>query len=386
MKTLLINCLVFLLCLICVAIGAEIFLRVNGRYADLVSENLVRSRAIWDRPANKTQKFKHPDLGYNVKIVFNDFQSRNHKGINLKDVEKFKGNIIGVFGDSFAENRRMNDEFTFTSLLNEGLNPDYMVLNFGVSGYGLDQSYIKYLDFKMRHKLDHVIYLFYKNDLRNIYETQLFEFSGNQISAPSAQRVSLWVDVVRKFHVTYLLLDSYAHLKAIGNDHRYSLKNLNDRLMKKLPHNELKAQRARYHDEYADTIVKDYLSERPSEQTLKWAGQFRSLLALWAADVKSHNGKFTIVVVPTEVSTKLAKKLFGDHFGAQTVFLTDYFADGLRDVRFANDGHWNEKGNLRAARAILEWGNHSGIWSVKEKTIGMLTAKTEAAINDLYGH
>jgi hypothetical protein len=139
MRVILYNCLFFLLFLVFGAIAAEIFLRFDGRYADLINENLTYSRAIFDRPSNATQYKKHPDLDYKVKSLFNDFQIRNHEGISLKDVGDYQGKLIGVFGDSFTENRRIDDKFTFTTLLNGILKPDHMVLNFGIDGYGLEK-------------------------------------------------------------------------------------------------------------------------------------------------------------------------------------------------------------------------------------------------------
>ena len=145
MKLLYYNLLVFIISMLLATVAAETYLRADGRYADLVNENLVPSRAIWDRPANTIQQRKHSDLGYEVEIKFNEFQIRNHHGLTLNDVEEYQGKLIAAFGDSFTENRRIEDRFTFTTLLNNILKPDFMVLNMGVDSYGLDQSYIKYL-------------------------------------------------------------------------------------------------------------------------------------------------------------------------------------------------------------------------------------------------
>ena len=108
-------------------------------------ENLIASVAIWDRPPGDRQSWQHPDLGYPVESLYNDISIRNHAGNDKADIEKFAGDVVGFFGDSFTENCRVDDDFAFTSVLQKSLDPDKtLVLNFGIDGYGLDQSYLKY--------------------------------------------------------------------------------------------------------------------------------------------------------------------------------------------------------------------------------------------------
>lgn len=260
-----------------------------------------------------------------------------------------------------------------------------MVLNFGVDAYGLGQSYLKYLDFKQHNKLKHVFYFFFSNDLRNIYENQLFDFSENKLGAPITPKINFLIEVLRQFHVSYLLLDSYARLKARIVDETYSSKDLNNRLVGNFNLNKpRKARQKRSHDEYADSIVKDYLSEEPTKQTQEWAKRFRLLLSTWNDTVESNNANFTIFVIPTQVTTDLARKLFGEQFAKNTVYLIDYFPEGYENFKFENDGHWNETGNSRAMQAIADWSRKAKYWSFSNKNLAHLTQKTEDAINLLY--
>ena len=388
MRVLLYNFLFLAIFLALGSIAAEIFLRFDGRYSDLTKENLTNSRAIWDRPSNVTQYQKHPDLDYEVKIVFNDFQVRNHHGISVEDAGDYQGKLVGVFGDSFTENRRINDEFTFTTLLDEILKPDHMVLNFGVDGYGLDQSYLKYLAFRERSRLDHVFYVFFSNDLRNMYETQLFDFSDDGIGELRIPEFNPVINFIRKFHVTYLLLDSYARLKARITNDLDDRENINKIITRKFGSkkaNEIKKEsKKRFHDSYADSMVVDYLSDTPTEGTLEWANRFRMLLSAWESQTQSHGSTFTILVTPDMVSTSLASKLFGRQFAENTVYLSDALSEGYDNYIFRNDDHWNELGNLRAARAVAEWGKNANYWSYQPETISVLTAQTKAAIKQLY--
>jgi len=365
----------------------EIFLRYDGRYDDLVNENLVRTRAIWDRPRNVTQYRKHPDLDFEVEIRFNDFRIRNHQGITLHDVENYQGKLIGVFGDSMTENRRIDDKFTFTSLLNEALQPDPMVLNFGIDGYGLDQSYLKYVDFSEHAKFTHVFYIFVNNDLRNIYENQLFDYSEDKVGLPIPPEINPIINVMRKLHVSYLAIDSYARLRAKAANETYVVEQLNEKLAEKFSSEEMHdARESRFHDEYADFIAKDYLSEQPTAETMEWARRFRLLLSAWNNDVISNNGTLTIFVIPTQVATDLASKLFGTEFSANTVYLRDYFPEDYNSFRFKNDNHWAENGNLRAMQAIAEWGKNAGHWSISTEKLTTITEKVEGEIRLQYGH
>lgn len=111
-KVILANLVVLGVALLIGLVILEVYLRFDGRYADLVNENLETSRAIFDRPANATQNRAHPDLAYDVEIIFNDFRARAHDGLTLDDVNADGVVNIGVFGDSFTENRRIEDRFT----------------------------------------------------------------------------------------------------------------------------------------------------------------------------------------------------------------------------------------------------------------------------------
>src|SRR5262245_34528727 len=98
---------------------AEIALRMEGRYQDLASQVLVPSPAIWDRPVNRIESRPHPDLNVPIEIRFDRDGVRNHSEPSTRE----KRHIIGFFGDSFVENRRVEDRFSFTSILDVAARP-----------------------------------------------------------------------------------------------------------------------------------------------------------------------------------------------------------------------------------------------------------------------
>ena len=345
----------------------------------------MASRGIYDRPANARQYRKHPDLGYQVEIVFNDFGIRNHRGVSKQSVAEFDGQLIGVFGDSMVENRRIDDRFTFTSILDEYLPSDYQVLNFGVDGYGPDQSYLKYLDFEAKTKLDYVLYVFVQNDLRNLYENQLFEFSNDEVGEPVAPQVDPLLEYARQFHVVYMVIDAYARLKARVNNRSYELQQLNDEIGHKVGSRHLAADRRdRVRDEYADSMTIDFLSDDPAPETLLWADRFRLLVRQWKTDVEGAGNRFFILVMPGQTTTHLAKRLFEPDLAGHMVYLADNFPEGYSSFVFKNDNHWNESGNLRAAHAIAGWGSQKGFWPMDEQRWAKLAEETGKVIEAKY--
>ena len=54
------------------------------------------------------------------------------------------------------------------------------VLNFGVDAYGLDQSYLSYLHSPPAEHLNHIVYVFCGNDIRNLYENQLYDLAEDR--------------------------------------------------------------------------------------------------------------------------------------------------------------------------------------------------------------
>ena len=140
---------------------AEVALRMEGRYHGLASQVLVPSPAIWDRPANRIEFHRHPELRVLIEIRFDRDGVRNHYEFSTRD----KRNIVGFFGDSFTENRDIEDRFSFTSILDVAARPHMRIVNYGVSGYGLDQSYLRYKKYE-KHDIYDVVYVFCENDLQ----------------------------------------------------------------------------------------------------------------------------------------------------------------------------------------------------------------------------
>jgi len=387
-----INYCILLVSIAVSVLGLELYLRMSGRYHNQVTNRNVASKeAIWDRLPNTTEYREHPDLGYDIPIITNDFQARSHTGENSQTIKDFDGEVIGFFGDSFTENRAVEDVFTFTSILQSMVDSrETRILNFGVDGYGMDQSFIKYRNFDYRN-LDYVFYVFVGNDLRNLYENQIFRFEDEEIFQRNKYRMPFHIKVLRQLHVTYFFIESYFAVKTrFVEQPSYSKEEWEKRLLNVFIEKELswigrirEERHHRFHDEYADSMVTDLLSDNVSEETALWANNFRALLKEWDRTVGSRGGQFAIIVLPTYTTTAVASELFAAEFPGRVFFLRPAFDESWSQYRFVNDGHWNERGNLVAAATLARWGD--GVyWRIDKPKYDDIVSDLQDKIGTLY--
>jgi hypothetical protein len=186
---------------------AEGILAALGKYDDLVNHKLVPSDALWEPLADAIDVFDHPDITAKIDNRFDSDGVRNSDAVTTSG----RTNIIGFFGDSYTQNRRVREDWTFTKILqNEIAARDWSIVNFGVAGYGLDQSYIRYEKYA-KFDLKHVFFVFFGNDFVNLYETGLVHLDNGVIrfQTPSPNP---WRRLLGRFRLTYLTIESYLRL------------------------------------------------------------------------------------------------------------------------------------------------------------------------------
>jgi hypothetical protein len=226
----------------------------------------------------------------------------------------------------------MEERFTFTSILDVAASPNARVVNYGVEGYGLDQAYLRYRKYQA-HDIRHVVYVFCENDLRNLYETGLTEIADGRITfRPPNTR--LLYRIFGRLHLTYLLMSAYGQAGSIDWGGLVA------------------DWRPRAHDQYADAVVTDLLSEQPSERTAQLAQKFLLLLETWKREVESAGRTFTVLVLPRPIDSEVASTLLHAYSG-HVVHTNPYFGD-YAGFSFRSDGHWNEYGNLKAAQFVAD--------------------------------
>ena len=97
----------------------------------------------------------------------------------IKNHKLFTHNCMEVYGDSYTESVGVNYKNSWPSLLSQKIN--CRVLNFGVEGYGTDQSYLKY---KNNNKMSKIVVInhFSENIVRNINQFRNLIYPSEQIN------------------------------------------------------------------------------------------------------------------------------------------------------------------------------------------------------------
>ena len=181
---------------------------------------LAEARARFDtlrlraRIANNRATYLHPDTGSIHAWHHNNLALRQHR--NFSTAEIAAATNVGVFGDSFVENIRMDAPYSLTEPLDYLLNQSgrrFNVLNFGVDGYGPGQSLLHYEHFRYAEDLAHVLYVYCENDLDNLVATALFHpDEAGRLVQHEATRSSWWVTRMGRLHLPYLILDATGRL------------------------------------------------------------------------------------------------------------------------------------------------------------------------------
>jgi hypothetical protein len=328
---------------------AEVVLRtVYPRYQYAAESKYKQDvTRIWSRRANERDSGRHPDSGQPHLVYHNNLALRQHRNFAAQDFQSAIN--IGFFGDSFTENLRLPAQYSFTEPLDYLLNLGqirFNVLNLGIDGYGTDQEFLYYQEFEYGTVLDYVFYVFSANDLRNIYENNLYavDDSGTLIryTAPTSP---WWVRVLSKLHLTYLGLDIMQRLTGRGE-----LGEMNERHLKEY-FARREHVRERFHSPYADAIEQSIVSGEANEDLNRSILIFQNLLRSWKEAVERNGGRFYIVLLPIE-EHKFAIDLFGEEY--TVINLYEKYTGGIDNYNyshysFRNDGHWNEAGNQLAA-------------------------------------
>ena len=339
-------CLLLVSCVTGLAL-CEVSLRLFYPKYRHLAEAPFRSDAmrIWARTPNHRDIMVHPDTGLPHSLYHNNLALRQHR--NFSEADLAAAINIGVFGDSFTENIRLPVPYSFTEpldyLLNESGNV-FNVLNFGVGGYGPGQSFLHYENFRYVDDLDYVVFLFFKNDIRNIYETNLFSLDvAGQLKRNEAIQPSRWGKIIQHLHISYLLLDVSGKLSSFIEE---AAVNEKMRTM----------QRERYFNSRATALYQNMnMDNKDFKEALDI---FRRLVRRWKQLVEQLGGRFYILTVPDLSRLPGMTDIFNE--GEQQIL---HLHDCYRDYddtfhwrewqnspyRFKNDHHWNEAGNRLAA-------------------------------------
>lgn len=300
---------------------------------------------IWAPRANRVRQVRHPDTGIQHFVIQNSLRLRQSR--EFDDLPTATN--LAFFGDSYTVNNGLPAQYSFTEpldyLLNRG-RQRFNVLNFGVDGYGSDQEYLYYLEVAPDIHLAKVFYVLCANDLRNIYETNLFSLNeqGELVRNP-LPKSAWWIRPLSRLHITYFALDLRQRIlySRTGNLEEYRAS------MEQSAAKEVHQQH--HHDERADTLQQKFLESESNEDLARSVRLFQHIMERWRDAVESSGAEFYVVLLPTG-REELFKAVLGEKF--RVISLLDLFngADGSfewRTIQFKQDGHWAEEGNRLAA-------------------------------------
>ena len=339
-------CLLLVSCLVGLSL-CEMSLRLfYPRYRPLAEAFFIQDEKMrYRRAPNSRSLADHPDhTGLNHFLHTNNFSLRQHR--NFSETDLTSATNVGFFGDSFVENIGMAVQYSFTEpldyLLNQGQRR-FNVLNFGVYGYGPGQSFLRYKHFDHAKELDHVVYVYYANDLRELVKRKLFDLddAGHLIENPPGPSFGL-VRLISRLHLVYLILDGSGRLSP-------SLLE------------EWEADIREWHLEHRRQFHKRRATAGNPKQGLVI---FRQMLRRWKHSVESNGNVFSVVLLPVGPGNPDLVAVFMEEdievFDLYSCFsaIDPAHADlswSHSPYRFKNDSHWNEAGNHLAAICLYRF-------------------------------
>ena len=328
----------------------EFLLKTLGRYNELTKNNLKPSPAIYERAHSSIQKHKHPDLDY---VIENYFDKSGVKNFDTIDTSN-KKNIIGIFGDSFAENIAVDKEFEYSHILDQNIKK-YKVVNYGIGGYSADQVFIRYLKYK-DHDIRHVFFLLMPGDQGFSTKSEFRENGEYIIDIP---KINSFYNFVGKLNITYFSIDIYYYLKSkiYENFTSVNIENYNsvlaNKIYKKFYHPDLKNCKENFKSQ------KDFLNDICAKNLI-------NLLHIFRNKVVENGSKFYILIYPNTKHISYFNRIIVDEKNDFKFYIlnknleTGSFFNN-KQTNFKNDAHWNEYGNLIFANNLIDIFNKIGI-------------------------
>ena len=311
---------------------------------------------IFTRTPHSREWRNHPDTDVPHSFHHNNLALRQHR--DFREADLAAATNIGFLGDSFTENLRMPVQYSFTEPLDYLLNQSgehFNVLNFGMEGYGPGQSLLHYEHFRHAEDLDHVLYVYYENDLLNIYETGLFHLdeTGHLVRNEAIQE-SWWATLIRRLHISYLVLDVRQRLRLYIAETAGATESPK------------RGIEERVRDEIYGTL-RHALSlgrQDPTDQkdTLEI---FQQLIRHWKHVAEQNGSTFSVVLLPSSPPQPVVVDLLTAE-AVEVIDLYTCFGDAdpahlqrpwhQSPYRFRGDDmHWNETGNQLAATCLYRF-------------------------------
>ena len=363
LRNALINILLMMTSMLCCLACVECVLRLYAPQYRAAAESRLEadSYRIWRPPINSIGWDYRPDTNTKHWVIHNSLGFRQHREFSPKTLEN--RTTIAIFGDSFIENRRVKSQHALNEVLDYLLNcvePKFDVLNFGVEGYGLDQIYIHYSQSPIAQKSEHVVYVFCRNDIRNVYENDLLSVNGQGELVQRPARYSPWLArSAARLYTTYFLLDKLTRIFPNAS-WATSDRDLTSRDFER-------TWRDWKHIYTWNTKEADRASSVRNEMFPVFE-VFRAILRTFKEKVERNKGTFTVVLLafPEEQSLR---ELFPRDIRVVELYPLACELTGNSEHerwKFKTDEHYNEEGNLVSAVCLFDELSH--LLGLKEQT------------------
>jgi lysophospholipase L1-like esterase len=281
------------------------------------------SQLGWAHRPNQTGQFNHEDFSVTV----------THSSQALRDdeypVARNEKQRMVVLGDSYAWGFGVEQDERFSEII-EDRNPDWEIINAGVSGYGTDQELIYLEETGINFKPDVVLLLFYENDYGNNVNKEQYwhnkpyylvvdeSLQLNNVPVPNAQAKQL-ID-------RFLLGRTCLGRKLYTSSYRIQS------MLGTLPTTEQRlAQFATGQDEFDLTG--------------------RLLLEINRI-CQANSSKFVLVSIPMNQKKRSYLETLANSKSIPYLALDKVFAATKKSVTFPHDSHWNPAGHALAADAM----------------------------------
>ena len=300
----------------------EFSLRAFGMYSNLVNTKLVASDAIYERPKNSYQKQKHPDVNYVVTNYYDFDGVKNNTSLTTSK----KKNIIAFFGDSFTENVAVDPIFEFSNMLKKNIK-NYEIVNYGIGGYEIDSIFLRYNKFK-DHDIKYIFYLYFPGD-ENL--SKIIKFDENNNLIISKININYFYQLIGRLNITYLVIDSFYIFRSLLYSN-HSVINVDN-----------------YNQILANKIAKSKQQKPQAE-----LDEFFNILKKFQEVAERNQVNFTVLVFPTKGSIEFFNTFIKNKdYKINYVILNEELNNNPK-LRFKNDPHWNEYGNLEYAKNLYE--------------------------------
>ncbi|MDE2028794.1 MAG: SGNH/GDSL hydrolase family protein, partial [Candidatus Omnitrophica bacterium] len=174
------------------------------RYEDAAKSVYDHQYGFSTRYPNSRARRIHPDTDKYHWVVYNSSGLRESR--EFTSPGRFR---VGIFGDSFVENTSLPVEYGFPEVLDYLLNSNgdrFDVINFGMNGYGADESYLSFLRCPAARNLNYVFYVFCWNDLMDNFNHRLISLGPKNeliFNNPHPKH-----NFLSKLYLTYLFIEA----------------------------------------------------------------------------------------------------------------------------------------------------------------------------------